>query len=169
MPRKSFYMLLVSELRDLYSAGNLLARALPQLVSQVTAPEVKEAFNQALEETKAQIERLNQILNALQEDSQGATCYAVQGLLAETKKVQEANFPAIVNDAAMIGYLQRIMHNGIASYGVAASFAKNLGFNEHAKLLKQSISEKVNMDKKLTSLAEGGFFDTGINALASEE
>ena len=53
--------LLVDELKDLYSAENQIVKALPKMAKAASAPELKRAFERHLEETRRQIERLNQI------------------------------------------------------------------------------------------------------------
>ncbi|HEX3893985.1 MAG TPA: DUF892 family protein [Terracidiphilus sp.] len=53
--------LLIDELKDLYSAEKQIVRALPKLAKSATSQELSEALLSHLEETKGQVERLEQI------------------------------------------------------------------------------------------------------------
>jgi len=169
MNQTDFYKLFIIELRDLYSAETQLLTALPQMTAAVTTPELKTTFNEAMEQTQSQINRLREVFTSLKEKPEGEKCEAMKGLIEESRQIAKAHFHPIVTDAAMIGALQRIMHYGIAGYGIAKAFAKNISQDDAFKLLKASINEKGHLDKALTSIAEGGFFTTGINAKAKTE
>jgi ferritin-like metal-binding protein YciE len=47
--------LLLDELKDLYSAEKQITKSLPKLAKAATSPELKQAFQSHLEETKRQI------------------------------------------------------------------------------------------------------------------
>ena len=50
--------LYVEELRDLYDAENQLLKALPKMAKGASSPELKQAFEDHLDETKEHVERL---------------------------------------------------------------------------------------------------------------
>lgn len=54
----------------------------------------------------------------------------------------------------------------MAGYGCARTFANKLGYGEVADPLQQTLDEEGDTDKKLTRLAEGSIFKTGINEKA---
>lgn len=71
-------------------------------------------------------------------------------------------------DAAIIRAAQKIEHYEIASYGTLHNFAKQLELDsEINKLLQQTLVEENSADKKLTKIAEGSFFTTGVNQEAA--
>lgn len=166
MQKNGFYQLFIDELRDLYSAENQLIQALPKMIQAATHEDLREAFQNHLEETKMQADRLRKIFNTLNENPSGENCEAMEGLIREADDLQKKDFPSIVRDAALISAAQRIEHYEIAAYGVAKTFAKHLDYSDIASMLKESLNEESSADKKLTSIAEGGFFSSGINALA---
>ena len=49
------------ELKDLYSAENQLAKALPKMVKAASNEKLKAGFEEHLEQTKGQVERLDQV------------------------------------------------------------------------------------------------------------
>ena len=62
--------------------------------------------------------------------------------------------PASVLDAALIAAAQKVEHYEIASYGTVRNYAQQLGFEDNARLLQQTLDEERETDKKLTRLAE---------------
>jgi ferritin-like metal-binding protein YciE len=71
-----------------------------------------------------------------------------------------------VRDAALIAAAQRVEHYEIAGYGTVRSFARQLGFGNHADMLQVTLDEEGAADKRLTKIAEGGFIRAGINQQA---
>jgi ferritin-like metal-binding protein YciE len=155
--------LLVDELKDLYSAENQIIKALPKMAKAVSSPELKRAFERHLEETRRQVERLEQIGEALDVRLTGKKCKGMEGLIEEGKEMIQEDLDENALDAGLIGAAQKIEHYEIAAYGTARTHASLLGYNKAAKLLQQTLDEEGNTDKKLTQLAE-----TVINVEAIE-
>ena len=146
--------LLVDELKDLYSAENQIVKALPKMAKAASAPELKRAFERHLEETRRQVERLDQIGEALEIKLTGKKCKGMEGLLEEGKEIMEEDLDENAIDAGLIGAAQKVEHYEIAGYGNARTHATLLGYTKVARLLQQTLTEEVNTDKKLTQLAE---------------
>ena len=146
--------LLVDELKDLYSAENQIVKALPKMAKAASAPELKRAFERHLEETRRQIERLNQIAEALDVRLTGKKCKGMEGLIEEGKEIMEEDLDENAIDAGLIGAAQKVEHYEIAGYGTARTHASLLGYNKVAKLLQQTLDEEGATDKKLSQLAE---------------
>lgn len=156
MKTKGFNDLFEHELKDLYSAEKQLTKALPKMAKATTNDELRQAFEMHLEETEAQIQRLEKIFEQL-EISYGRVekCKAMEGLIEEGKKVMEEGLEPSVLDAALICAAQRVEHYEIAAYGCARTFARQLGHDDIADLLQATLDEEGATDKKLTKLAEG--------------
>ena len=146
--------LLIDELKDLYSAENQIVKALPKMAKAASSPELKRAFERHLEETKRQVERLNQIGEQLEIKLTGKKCKGMEGLIEEGKEIIEEDLDEDATDAGLIGAAQKVEHYEIAAYGTARTHASLLGYNKVAKLLQQTLDEEGNADKKLTALAE---------------
>ena len=146
--------LLVDELKDLYSAENQIVKALPKMVKAAGSPDLKRAFERHLEETRRQVERLDQIGDELEIKLTGKKCKGMEGLLEEGKEVMEEDLAENAIDAGLIGAAQKVEHYEIAAYGTARTHAAVLGYNRIAKLLQQTLNEEGATDKKLTQLAE---------------
>ena len=146
---------LIDELKDIFSAENQLLKALPKMAKKASDEKLKAAFTSHLEETKGQIERLQQIAEILDEKLSGKTCKAMQGLIEEGKEVieEESENEALL-DALLIGAAQRVEHYEMAAYSTACAMAKQLGESEVVKHLMATLAEEMNADKKLSAIAE---------------
>jgi ferritin-like metal-binding protein YciE len=163
MSMDSLKDLYIDELKDLYNAENQLLKALPKMAKKASAPQLKRAFQDHLEQTKGHVDRLEKIFKGLGEKPTGKTCKAMKGLVEEGKEVIEEDGDASVLDAALIGAAQRVEHYEIAGYGVVRTFASLLGENAAVATLQRTLNEEAEADKKLTALAE-----SVINVEASE-
>ncbi len=146
--------LLIDELRDLYSAENQIIKALPKMAKAAGAPELRRAFERHLEETRRQVERLEQIGETLDFKLTGKKCKGMEGVIGEGKEIMEEDLDENAMDAGLIGAAQKVEHYEIASYGTARAHAELLGHTKVARLLQQTLTEESNTDKKLTQLAE---------------
>jgi ferritin-like metal-binding protein YciE len=158
--------LLVHELNDLYSAEQQMVAALPRMVNAATSSELQNAFDQHLQQTHQHVNRLENIFADLGINKTGDVCVAMKGLIKESDEVIRAVADTAVRDAALIAAVQRVEHYEMAGYGCARTFANKLGYGEVADLLQQTLDEEGDTDKKLTSIAEGSIFKTGINEKA---
>ena len=146
----------VDELRDMYDAEKQLTKALPKLAKSASSPELRSAFESHLEETRGQLERLEQVFESLEEKARGKHCDAMAGIIEEGKSIMEEDFDEVTMDACLIAAGQRAEHYEMAAYGTLVAWARAMGHTTAAKLLQETLNEEKAADKKLTSLAEGG-------------
>lgn len=146
--------LFIHGLSDIYNAEKQLARALAKLAREASSPELIQAFNQHLEETQGQIERIDQMIEA--ESSlkiKRMKCHAMEGLVDEANEVIESTQKGIVRDAALIAAAQKVEHYEIASYGTLCTLADQLGYKKAKTLLAQTLEEEKTTDNLLTKIA----------------
>jgi len=146
--------LYVDELKDLYSAETQIVKALPKMAEAAASPELRQSFDHHLQQTKGHVSRLEQILRTLGEDPDGNTCEGMKGIIEEGQEVLKQWAEPPVKDAALIGAAQRVEHYEIAGYGTARTHAQQLGDQNAARLLQQTLEEEGQTDKKLSTLAE---------------
>ena len=146
--------LYISELRDLYSAETQLVKTLPNMAKGASSPELKDAFEQHLEQTKGHVERLEQLFQQFDESPKGKTCRAMKGLIEEGSEILKEEGEESVLDAGLIVAAQKVEHYEIASYGSVRTFANLLGENEAAKLLQSTLDEESETNEILNQLAE---------------
>jgi ferritin-like metal-binding protein YciE len=159
---KNLRDLLVDELRDLYNAENQLVKALPKMAKAASNDELREGFQEHLEQTKEHVDRLERCFKILGANAKGKTCHAMKGLVEEGSEAIDLEAPDMIRDANLIGAAQRVEHYEIAAYGTARAFAETLGETKIADLLQDTLDEEGDTDKRLTALAEQ------INKEASE-
>ena len=153
----------IDELRDAYDAEKQITKALPKLVKAAASPELRAAFEAHLEETRGQVERLEQVFASLDEKVRGKHCDGMAGIIEEGKSVMEEEFDDTTMDACLIASAQRVEHYEMAGYGTARAHAQLLGFTKAARLLQQTLDEETRTDKKLSQLGE-----TKVNMQAAE-
>src|SRR5438045_9567699 len=95
--------LYLDELRDLHNAENQLVKALPKLAKASSSDELREGFEQHLEQTKGHVERLEQIFEALDESPKGKKCAGMEGRVKEGSEAMSEDFEAHVMEAALNG------------------------------------------------------------------
>ena len=152
---KTLQDLFINELRDIYHAEKQLVRALPKMAKAASSDKLKEAFTAHLEETKGQVERLEQVFEMLDTRTRGKPCEAMQGLVEEAKEVMEEVKEPEILDAALIVAAQKVEHYEIAGYGSLRALAEALGHTDVAKLLEQTLAEEKKTDELLNKLALG--------------
>ena len=144
------------QLQDAYSAETQLTKALPKMAKAATSPALKAGFEQHLSETKNQLARLEQVCSALGCKTGSNTCEAMEGLVKEGEEVMSLGLDQDAQDAGLIAAAQKVEHYEIALYGTLCTFAKQLGHQDAARLLHQTLEEEKATDQKLTQLAEAG-------------
>jgi ferritin-like metal-binding protein YciE len=145
--------LLIDELRDIYHAEKQLVKALPKMAKAAKADKLRQAFEHHLEETKGQVDRLEQVFEQLDTRSSGKRCEAMEGLIEEAKEMIEVIKTPEVLDAALIVGAQKVEHYEIASYGSVCALADALGQSDIRQLLEQTLDEEKAADQKLNKLA----------------
>jgi ferritin-like metal-binding protein YciE len=154
MALKSLRDLFEHELKDIYHAEKALVKALPKMVRGAASEKLREGIEQHLEQTKGQVERLEQVFALLDVPARGRKCEAMEGLIAEGAAILEEDADADVKDAAIIAAAQKVEHYEIASYGTLCTWARQLGLDDAAELLGENLEQEKQTDLNLTELAE---------------
>ena len=154
MAINSLHELYVQQLRDLYDAENQLVKALPKMAEAANSDELRQGFEEHLEQTKEHVRRLETIFERLGEKPKGEKCKGMEGLVKEGSEVLDEDMQEDVKDAAIIATAQRVEHYEIAGYGTVRTYANLLGEDEATSLLEKTLDEEKETDDKLTQLAE---------------
>src|SRR5690606_7596643 len=108
----------IDSLKDIYWAEKALVKALPRMSKAATSSELKKAFDQHLEVTRKQVDRLEKIFQQMGKRAQGKKCEAMQGLIEESETViSETKDDTFTRDVALIISAQKVEHYEIAAYG----------------------------------------------------
>ncbi len=146
--------LFVHTLQDIYYAENQITKALPTMIGKATDPQLKQGFQTHLGETMNQIKRLEQVFQMHRQEVKGVTCPAIDGIISEAQEIMGDCSDNEVLDAAMLAAAQAVEHYEITRYGTLIAFAKQLGREDCASVLAQTLAEEKATDEKLTRIAE---------------
>ena len=156
MHLKSLKDLYVEELQDLYDAEHQITQVLPKMAEAAHNADLKAGFQEHLQQTQAQIGRLEQVFQMLGQKAERKTCAGMKGIIAEgqEKLKHAADTDPDTLDAGLIAAAQHVEHYEMAGYGCVRTWARELGFHDQAQLLQQTLDEEGETDKRLTMLAE---------------
>jgi ferritin-like metal-binding protein YciE len=146
--------LYVEELKDLYSAEKQIVKALPRMIKATKHKQLQQAFRNHLRQTEQHAARLERICKELGVSPRGKKCVGMEGLLEEGKELIQEKPDDDVLDAGLISAQQHVEHYEMAGYGTVRTYARQLGYEEHAQLLQQTLDEEGETDHLLTDLAE---------------
>ena len=159
---------LVEEIRDIYNAEKQLVKALPKMAKGAESEELREAFEEHLEETEGQVTRLERVFELLDEKPRGKHCAGMAGIVEEGSEKLQEDMEGSVLDACLIASAQKVEHYEIGAYGTAIAWAEALGLNEVVDVLNETLEEEKAADEKLSALAESGI-NQAATAGESEE
>jgi len=152
-----------AELKDIYWAEKALTKAIPKMIKNTTSEELTKALTGHLEVTIAQVSRLEEVFAAVGSKPIAKKCEAMAGLIKEAEEIMQETEKGVVRDAGIILAGQKVEHYEIATYGTLVAFAKTLGEDEAAALLKETLNEEKEADEVLSGIAET------INVEAADE
>ena len=151
---KSIRELLVNQLRDLYDAEKQLVKALPKMAKAASNSDLKEAFENHLEQTRGHVQRLEEVFNMMGEKARSKPCEAMKGLIEEGKETIEEDFSEPLLDSAIICAAQKVEHYEIAGYGTVIAWARSAGLEDVGDLLEATLNEEKEANETLTEVAQ---------------
>jgi ferritin-like metal-binding protein YciE len=154
------------EIQDLYSVEEQIIKALPDMIAKANNVTLKNALSEHLsitEEHKNRLDKVQQMIEEVKEEKkeglltrlfrQSHVCKGMQGIIDEGNKVISEDMSPEVLDAAIIASVQKVEHYEICGYGTARTYARELGMEQVARLLEQTLNEEYEADDRLTALA----------------
>lgn len=154
MAIKSLSDLFLHTLQDVYFAENLLVKKLPTMASAASSAPLKTLFEDHLAETRTHVSRLKTIFDKLGEETTSEECPAIEGIIQEAEELLDEVEDDKTKDAALIASAQAAEHYEITRYGSLVAWAKELGHDEVADILRQTLAEEKDADNKLLRLGE---------------
>lgn len=149
-----FRQMYVTEVQELRSVEAQLVDALPKMAGVANHPELKQAIQSHLEETRSQRDRLDEILRRHGAEPREHVDQSMQAIVREAEKWAKTVQDPDLRDAGLIASAQRVEHYEIAVYGTLATWAKQLGLDEDQRTLHAILEEEKRTDEKLTGLAQ---------------
>lgn len=164
--------LLKHEIEDLQSVEDQILEALPKMIDKANNRDLRRALSEHLKVTEQHKTRLEKIMKNMSQGSEGSNgkkkgimgmfgggkqvCKGMKGIIEEGEKIINMDISPEALDAAIIASAQKVEHYEICGYGTARTFARELGMEQVAKQLEQTLNEEYYADDLLTSLAVMG-------------
>jgi ferritin-like metal-binding protein YciE len=149
----SLRKLYIDQIQQLHSCETQITEALPKMIEAATEPQLKNALNSHLQETRGHVSRLEQILNQVKGSVDSKKCKGIAALITEGEDVIKDAVDPSVRDAGIIAAAQKVEHYEMATYGTVRTFAEILGDRTQALLLEQTLKEEKQADAKLTEIS----------------
>lgn len=140
-------------LQDIYYAEQQITKALPTMIAQATNRDLGIVLRAHLEETKKQVERLDQVFEKLGKTPRGTDCPAIDGIIKEANEVASETADKTVLDAGIVANAQAVEHYEIARYGTLIAWAEELGHDEVVRFLTTNLNEEKAANTKLNTVA----------------
>jgi ferritin-like metal-binding protein YciE len=141
-------------LKDVYYAEKQSVRALKKSAKAAEHAELRSAFETHAEESAEQVERLQQVFEIIGKPARAKTCEAMQGITSEMEEDLEDFGDSPAADAVLAACAQAVEHYEIARYGTLKTWARQLGYEDAAKILEQTLEEEKKTDALLSQIAE---------------
>ena len=141
-------------LKDIYFAEKKILSALPKMAKASHSGELRAAFEKHRKETEGHVDRLERVFKMIDKPARGKTCPAILGLVEEGQEVMKEFKKSDAHDAGLLSGAQAVEHYEISRYGTLIAWAQQLGMNDAARLLQQTLDEEKKTDQSLTALAE---------------
>ena len=150
---KTMEDMFVHGLQDIYYAENQITKALPKMIEKASNRDLAAGLKFHLEETRAQIERLQKVFQKLGKESKATDCPAIDGIIKEADETAGEIDNKAVLDAAIVANAQAVEHYEIARYGTLIAWAEELGHDDVVRLLTTNLNEEKAANTKLNTLA----------------
>lgn len=154
MTQENLQELFVDQICDIYDAEKQLVKALPKLADAASSEDLEETLRMHLDETEAQVSRIEEVFGMVGQQPKGKPCKAMKGLIDEGNEAAQEEREGEFRDLAIIAACQRVEHYEISAYGTAKAIAARLGLEDAVQLLEQTEDEESEADSKLTEVAE---------------
>lgn len=168
--------LFVSYIHNLYATEKQIMEAMPAIIDKVRHKSLRNALQHHLGISKKHCSRLVKVIDEVNEINSSAgggeaqkitlqestVSSGITGLIAEARELLELEIDKYVNDAAIIGCVQKIEHYEICAYGTALAYATQLDLHKGAELLRETLDEEYDVDELLTDLAMAALNKEGI-------
>jgi ferritin-like metal-binding protein YciE len=137
------------KLQSLYDIEKQLERALPKMAKAATDPKLKEGFMTHFKETKEHSARLEKVFKLLDGKPKKLKSEGIRGIILDGEWVAETTGDDALRDAMLATSARYAEHYEMAGYLTACDQASLLDLPEIESLLRETLMEEEETDKKL--------------------
>ncbi len=163
----------IESLRDLFEIElqyaydceqKLVKKGLPAMIKSASSPELKQAFEQHLEETRTHVTRLEKVFTSCALEISKKDNDILDEMTDAAEDTVSHIDKSALRDAALIVNGNGVEHYEMAIYGSLVAFADQLDLTDASRLLQQTLEEEKAADAKLTQIGE-----SVVNPMAAGE
>ncbi|QSW99768.1 ferritin-like domain-containing protein [Haloterrigena alkaliphila] len=151
--------LFVSGLKHAYYTEQRLLDALEELEQSSSSEELKSGFAEHREETETQVERIEQVFDQLDAEPEAEEDPIVEAMIQAHEEFMDQDPSDEAIDRFNIAAGQKSEHYEIATYGNLIPMADQLGMDDVADTLEETLREE--QDELETLSEKGEQFDYG--------
>jgi ferritin-like metal-binding protein YciE len=152
---KSLRELFGIELQYAYDCEKkLVEKGLPAMIENANSPELKQALQQHLQETRGHVQRLQRVFQVAGSEPDSKDNEILDKMMSAAKDSVSNIEDSPLRDAALIVNGNTVEHYEIGLYGSLLAFAKHLGLQSAIAPLEETLKEEKAADAKLTQIAE---------------
>jgi ferritin-like metal-binding protein YciE len=154
MPMNSPQELFLHELGDIYDAEQRILPILQTLASESQDPRATQAYQTHEQETRQQIQNLEQCFQILGQQLQRVPCLAVQGLKQEHDSFLQDNPGKNILTMFDLGAAFKTEHYEIAAYRGLIEQAQLMGQQRVVQLLQQNLQQEQAMAQRVHQISQ---------------
>ena len=151
---QSVDQLFLHGLTYVYDAEKQLTEALPKMAEAAENPQLRQAFEQHLSETKEHVGRSEESFKRMNQQPQANPNAILKQMRQEAEQMIQNTDQGPVRDAALIVAGNQVEHFEMACWGSLRTFAKLLGKEDVADIIQKTLDEEKQADAKLTQIGE---------------
>jgi ferritin-like metal-binding protein YciE len=137
------------ELSDIYDAEHRFLEAQQQMLQEASHEELKGMIQEHIDQTRQQIQNLEQVYSQVGQQPERQTCEAAQGLVSEGQEVMQEAGSGPIRDTLIAGSQAKVEHYEIASYQGLVAGAQQMGQQEAVNLLQQNLQQEEQTARKI--------------------
>ncbi len=127
----------------LYDAEQRFLEGQQQMMEQATDGELQGMLQTHIDESRQQVQNLEQVFGQMGQEPQRVTSDAAQGLVSDAQKsLQEAQEAGPLADTLIADAQAKVEHFEIACYRALVVGAKQMGQDEAVNLLQQNLRQE---------------------------
>lgn len=150
---KSAEDILVTELKEIYSAEKQLARMIPKVVKNISSERLRELLEERRDQGASLMEDIEAALDELDASKSRPKNVAAEGLIEDVNEHIESIDDDRMLDAVLLASMQKIEHYCIAAWGTAAALGRLLENKSVTQSMERALEEGKRLDEELTALA----------------
>ncbi|MFC6725568.1 ferritin-like domain-containing protein [Halobium palmae] len=159
MTANSLEDLFVEGLQEMYYTEQQLVDALQELEEGSTEEEIKNAFSEHREETQGHVDRLEEVFEAIGHDAEAHEDPIVDAMIHQHEEFVNGDPDEKMLERYNLMSGQKSEHYEIASYGNLIPLAQQLGHDDVADTLEETLREEQEALDEVSTLSEE--FDYG--------